>query len=317
MRQKDVEKNALRMARKIHKIIEQGKIGIIGGTVKEKNKETNNVIRLSDRCLFGKDGSSEQGFCNKNVHFGLNPLDIQEFDIPFCFPIENLQKILSDISYASGLSVANPVVRLLMYQVLLENLYTCTLRDLEHVPRLPVFIWVEPETPIEMLSVSIEDFRVREVRPSWCLRLSSMAKKCDYFTRTKDGYHAKLSPDKIDKYLSNIALSYATGEEWHGDFATIIVTKNPLDESKKIVAAGGNHWLGTLGANAVINLVTKIPEKGIIFRNTVESMAWLGEVSEKQNLENYQVMISVTYRIGLDGKKEIDVYITGVFALPS
>lgn len=307
----DIEKNALWMARRIHSNFEQDDLGVVGGTVKKK-VDASDFIRLSDRCLI-----SEKGLCNINSHKELRPLPIKEYDIPYRLSIKTLRENLPHISFASGLSVANPVVRLSMYDIVLKDIYDCTLSDLRDKPKLPIVNWVESGTALDIYSVCIEDFRAQEKRPSWCLRLSDMAEKCNYFTRTKDGYYTMLSSDKIAQHLSPIMSSYAHGVEWDTDFATLIVTTNPIDSNRKIVIAGGNHWLGTLAANALINLVKKIPQKGISFRNTIESMAWLGEIVKKENLENFQVIIRVTDDFTLEGKHEINVYITGVFSLPS
>lgn len=312
MRLKDIEKKALRMARIIHSNFEQNDIGIIGGTVKKKMGEESDFIRMSDRCLI-----SREGLCNINRHKKLQPLLVDEYDIPYRLPVEILTKKFPHISYASGLAIANPVVRLLMYDIAIENIYDCSLNDLKNKPGLPIVNWVESETVSEMYSVSLEDLRAQEKRPAWCLQLSSMAEECNYFARSKDGYYAKLSSDKVAQYLSPIMSSYAHGIEWDTDFATLIVSTNPMYPDRKIITAGGNHWLGTLAVNALINLVKKIPQKGISFRNTMESMAWLGEVVEKENLENFQAIFRVTDDFTLEGKHEINVYITGVFSLPS
>ncbi|MCK5474990.1 MAG: hypothetical protein KAI71_00220 [Candidatus Pacebacteria bacterium] len=312
MKLKDVEKKALRMARIIHNNFEQSDIGIIGGTVRKETSEGNDFIRMSDRCLI-----SREGLCNLNRHRDLQPLLLDEYDISYRLSVETLIKKFPYISYASGLAIANPVVRLLMYNIAIDDVYDCTLNDLKDKPRLPVVNWVESETVSEMYSISLEDFRAQEKKPNWCLRLSDMAEECDYFARSKDGYYVKLSSDKIAQYLSPTMSSYAHGIEWDIDFAILTVTANPLNPKKKIVAAGGNHWLGTLAANALINLVKKIPQKGISFRNTMESMAWLGEVVEKEELENFQAIFRVTDDFTLDGNHEINVYVTGVFSLPT
>ena len=306
----DIEKNALSMARTIHRNFGFSDIGIIGGTISEKSKD-NDFIRISDRCLISK-----KGFCNINCHKKLQPLLIDEYDIPYRLSIKTLREILSRISYASGLAVANPIVRLLMYKIALENIHDCTLNDLRDKPRLPVVNWVEPETASGLYSVSLEDFRGQEKRPNWCLIVSGIAEKCKYFTKSKDGYYTMLSSDKMAQYLSRFMISCASGVGWHMDFGTLTVTTNPENPDRKIVIAGGNHWPGTLGINAFINLVEKIPQINISFTSMIESMAWLGEVVKNEKLENFQAIFRVTENIKLNGTREIDVYIIGVFSLP-
>ena len=312
MKLKDIKKNALWMARIIHRNFEQGDIGIIGGTVRKKESKENDFITMSDRCLI-----SREGFCNINRHKALQPLPIEEYDIPYRLLVEILIKKFPYISYASGLAIANPIVRSLMYDITLKNINNCTLNDLRDKPKLPIVNWVESGTASEMYSVSLEDFRAQEERPSWCLQVSDIAKKCKYFVMSKDGYYTMLSSDKMVQYLSHSMSSCANGMGWHTDFGTLIVTTNPRTQDRKIVIAGGNHWPGTLAVNAFINLVEKIPQKNIFFRSIMESMAWLGEVVKNEELENFQAIFRVTDNIKLNGAREIDVYIIGVFSLPS
>ncbi|MCK4592645.1 hypothetical protein KAT63_04380 [Candidatus Parcubacteria bacterium] len=303
------EKSALRIARRFSKILECG-TGVIGGTVSERN-ELLNTIRPSDKCLV-----SAEGLCNKHHHRHLPDVGIIECEIAYKSDLEFLKKILSEVSYVSGLSVANIVTRLLMHGMPLKDLNSASFAEVKNTPLLPIVVWPERNTPQEMYSMPIEDFRVmREDRPDWCLWRSPVAEKYGCYVRSKDGFYKKLSVDEMKKRASEFISPYAHGGEWDVDFAILAIVNNPYAKGKKIVMAGGNHWLGTFAANAMMCLVKKVPERKTIFEKTISSMAWLGEVVERENLDNFQAIIRVTDNFQPDGSRKIDAEVTAVFPL--
>lgn len=310
------EQSALWIARRFSKILESG-IGIIGGTISERD-ESLNTIRHSDRCLV-----SAEGLCNKHHHRHLPDVGIIECEIAYRSDLKFLRKILSEVSYVSGLSVANIVTRLLMHGMSLENLNSASFDQVKDISLLPIVVWPERGTSQEMYSIPIEDFRVmRENRPDWCLWRSPVAEKYGCFVHSKNGFYKKLSVDEMKKRASKFISPYAHGGEWDTDFALLGIMNNPYAikdnpnvEIKKIVMAGGSHWLGTFAANAMMCLVEKVPEKKTVFKKTVSSMAWLGEVVRREKLDNFQAIIRVTDNFQLDESREIDTEVTAVFPI--
>ncbi|MCK4799645.1 hypothetical protein KAS31_01585 [Candidatus Parcubacteria bacterium] len=304
------EKSALRIARRFNKILECG-TGIIGGTVGKKDGELD-TIRLSDRCLV-----SARGVCNRHHHRHLPDVGITECDISYKPDLEFLKKIFPEISYVSGLSVANTVMRSLMHGMPFENLNSASFDEVMNTSLLPIIVWPERDTPEKMLSVPIEDFRtMREDRPKWCLRRSPIAEKYGCYTCSKDGFYKKLSDDEIE--LSSEYMSpCANGVRWILDYALLGIVNNPYAAEKQIVMAGGNHWPGTFAANAMMCLVTKVPEKRTIFRNTVSSMARIAEVVEKEGLDNFQVLLRITDDIQFNGDHEINIDVISIYPIPS
>ena len=309
------EQSALWIARRFSKILESG-TGIIGGTVGRKD-ETLNTIRLSDKCLV-----SAEGLCNKHHHRHLPDVGITECEIAYRSDLEFLKKILSEVSYVSGLSVANIVTRLLMHGMLLEDLNSASFAEVKNTSLLPIVVWPERDTPQEMYSIPIEDFRVMQERPKWCLWRSPVAEKYGCFVPSKDGFYKKISVDEMKKRASEFMSPYAHGGEWHLDFGLLGIMDNPyaiMDnpdaEIKKIVMAGGNHWPGTFAANAMMCLVKKVPERKTVFEKTISSMAWLGEVVKRENIDNFQAVIQVTDNFLPGSKRKIDAEVTAVFPL--
>ena len=310
------EQFALWIARRFNRILGSG-TGIIGGTV-SKRDELLNTIRRSDKCLV-----SAEGLCNKHHHKHLFDVGIIECEIAYRSDLKFLKKILSEITYVSGLSVANIVTRLLMHGMSLEDLNSVSFAEVENMSLLPIVVWPERETPEEMYSVPIEDFRVmRKNRPKWCLRRSPVAEKYGCYVPSKDGFYKKISVDEMKERASKFMSPYAHGGEWHLDFALLGIIDNPyaikdsLDaEIKKIVMAGGNHWPGTFAANAMMCLVEKVPERKTVFEKTISSMAWLGEVVKRENIDNFQAVIQVTDNFLPGGKRKIDAEVTAVFPL--
>ena len=307
------EQSALWIARRFNKILESG-IGIIGGTV-SKRGESLDIIRRSDKCLV-----SAEGLCNKHHHKHLFDIGIVEYEIAYRSDLKFLKKILSEVSYVSGLSVANIVTRLLMHGMSLEDLNTSSFAEVKNTSLLPMVVWPERETPEEMYSVPIEDFRVmRENRPNWCLLRSPVAEKYGCYVPSKDGSYKKISVDEMKKRASKFLSPYAHGGEWNLDFALLGIIANPYatkdDPDAEIIMTGGSHWLGTFAANAMMCLVEKVPEINTVFEETISSMAWLGEVVKREKLNNFQAVIRVTDKFQPGGNRKIGVEVTAVFPI--
>lgn len=306
MRANAIEKKAVHTAQTIWKEFLSGGIGVVGGTVK---KARGSVIRTSDRCLI-----SRKGDCHLYRHPTLPPNSLTEYCIGYQPQKEEIEGILKDVVYCSGLAVANPIVRFLMYQIDLENLNKASLKEIARKPRWPAINTIEPARYHSgMYSVPLEEFRIREKRPNWCLKL--VKSNFPYFAPSKDGFYQQVSEERIKKYMK-YWISNAHGVEWITDYAILAKVPNPADPDRSIVICGGNHWLGTLGANALISLTREIPGKKMVFRNVTNSIAWLGEVLEREKIGNFQAILRITDDFLPGGKREISVSCQGIFALP-
>lgn len=313
MKLRDVEKNAVWMGRELHKILDPDKIGVIGGTVRTGNKykRLSDIVRRADKCVLG-----ERALYNIHRHPQLSSVKVAECDIPYQWGRMVLNENLPEICFGTGLSIANPLVRLLMYDITTDEINTVSLADVKNRPRLPLVNWVERDTAPKDYLVPLEDFRIRGRRPKWTLRTTAFAEKCKYFARAKDGFYRELEPDQAREDFSRYTGSHANGIEWDTDFGLLIVKRNPANPEKKILIAGGNHSLGTWALQGLINLVEKIPEKNTVFDKTIDSMAWLAQVIKAENLDEFLAVVRVTDSYLVTGQRVIHPYTLGIFSLP-
>jgi hypothetical protein len=313
MKLRDVEKNAVWMGRELHKILDPDKIGVIGGTIKKGRKYQNlaDILRPSDKCVLG-----ERSLCNIHRHPQLSSVKVAECDIPYQWGKMILEQNLPEICLGTGLSIANPLVRLLMYNITTDELNTVSLADVKNKPRLPLVNWVERDTAPEDYLTPLEDFRIQGRRPKWTLRTTALAKKCRYFARAKDGFYRELESEETKENFSRYTGAHANGTEWDTDFGLLIVKRNPENPEKKILIAGGNHKLGTWALQCLMNLVKGFPERNTIFERTIDSMAWLAQVIKAESLDEFLAVVRVTDSYLVTGERVIYPYTLGIFSLP-
>lgn len=300
MKELGKKEKAARMANAILKEVKKG-VGVIGGT---KRKNDRRIIRESDRTLLNKNG-----LCYLHRARGINPVEIEEYDIPYRASPEMIKKIMPEVSYISGLSIANPVARLLMHDFSLERINEVTLEEIVKNARVPIVVdilWSEKERYWQQ---KVEDFRVSLDRPHWILKIVDL--DSPWITKGKDGKAKELSSLKKKKYLSKIFVPEATGVEWVVDYGILAFLPNPVT-SKKVAVVGGSHWLSTFALNAMLYLVERIPEMNTEIEGSVDSMIWLFDAVWSK-VEFFEAIFRVTDNFGR--KRKISIDPIGLFVL--
>lgn len=300
------------MSQRIFKIINQYQgLGVVGGTAIKKKK---GFIRESDRQLV-----CPKGVCHIHRHPQLPSIDIVEYTIPYQMPPEAIRQILPRVSLVSGLCIANPVARYLMYNFPLEEINKISLEEALKSPRLPLIIDTEPED-ISGYVKKMEDFRVDSQRPHWIFKMANYDFShlgYPWFAKTKDGHYRKIGCKKARNFLPRYYIPVANGVEWMVDYGILTVLPNPLKKQKKMVIIGGNHWLATFALGAMVALAPRIPEENAKIEGIKQSMAWLYKIIQREQIENFQALIRVTDTFYPERDHRIDLDILGVFSLDS
>ncbi len=299
---------AIKMANEIIKHIQQG-IGVIGGTVKRRERK---IIRETDRTLM-----SRKSLCYIHRNPQISPIDILEYNLPYQTPPESLEKIFPQISYVSGLAIANPIARYLMYEFEIERINEETLGELVKKPKLPIIVDVEPTNNEKIYWLKAEDFRIMTERPRWVLKIVNYefpTMEFFWIAKTKDGHFRRIPHSKAVKYLPKYFVPVANGIEWMVDYGILSILQNPFDKTKRIVLVGGAHWLSTFAVNAAILLCQRIPEKKIEIEGSIESMSWLYNVIKKKKIDYFEALFKVTDTY-YSRKRKIEIDPLGLFIL--
>lgn len=293
---------AIKIANVVLREIGKG-IGVIGGAKRNGEK---GIIRETDRTLLNK-----EGLCYPHRAKEINGIDIKEYDIPYRVPPEIIKKIIPDISYISGLSVANPLARVAMHKFPIDEINEVTLGEIIKKAKVPIVVDILSSSKERYYQQRVEDFRVSLDRPHWVLRIVNF----DYpwITKGKDGNVKKLSLGRIKNYLSRVFVPEATGIEWVIDYGILALLPNPSDEDRKVVLVGGAHWLSTFTLNAMLYLVERIPELNLEIEGAIDSMRWLFDAVYNR-IEFFEAIFRVTDSC-FRRRRKIDIDPIGLFTL--
>ncbi len=296
---------AVKIANVILREISKGK-GVIGGT---KRKSEKNIIRETDRTLIGRNG-----LCGKHRGRQLIEIDIEEYDLAYRVSSKKIRKILPDVSYVSGLGMANPVARFLMYEFSLEKINSVTLKELVVSPRVPVVSDTQEGNKEKWYSYKVEDFRVILERPNWILRVVNYdfpEMNYPWITKGKDGIERRIPEEKAKRYLTRTFVPVATGTEWVVDYGILALLPDPFNSGRKIVLVGGAHWLSTFALNAMLYLVERVPELNLEIEGVIDSMRWLFDAVYGK-VEFFEAIFRVTDSY-FGRRRKIDIDPVGLF----
>lgn len=294
---------AVKMANELLREIQQG-IGVVGGTKRKGDKGT---IRETDRALL-------KGLSSKHRDKQLPEVDIEEFDLPYKTDPKKIEEIFPDISYISGLSIANPAARLTMHKVLPEDVSIVTLEELVNSPRVPVIADVL-ESKEKWYSYKAEDFRVTLDRPHWILKIVNYdfpEMGYPWITKGKDGNMRIIPPEKSKKYLTRELVPVATGTEWIVDYGILARLPNPFNPQKRLVLAGGSHWLSTFAINSMLYLVKRISEMNTELEGAVDSMSFLFDALNNSKGKPFMAVFRITDNY-FPRMRKIEISPLGVF----